>query len=172
MFENNNVNEENKWRKLFSILPVGVSILGPEKKIVEFNERLGEILGITKEGMEAGVYTQRKYIHADGTLFLPAEFPSFIAIEEQRTVKDVEIGVVKEDGSIVWTRVSATPLPFPEAVYVIVTDDITDQKKIEEELRRSKREADQLNKFTIDRELKMVELKKELEEVKAKLERR
>lgn len=65
MFQNNPHNVENKWKILFDILPVGVSILGPERKVVEFNDRLGEILGITKEGLEQGQYVNRKYIHAD-----------------------------------------------------------------------------------------------------------
>lgn len=169
MFQNNPHNVENKWKTLFDILPVGVSILSPERKVVEFNDRLGEILGITKEGLEQGQYVNRKYIHADGSVMKPEEFPSSIAIKEQRIVKPVEIGVVKEDGSIVWTRVSAAPLPFPEAICVIATTDITEQKNIEDALRKSMHESDQLNKFTIDRELKMTELKKEIEELKAKL---
>lgn len=128
MFENNHLSEENKWRRLFGILPVGVSILGPDRKLVEFNDRLGEILDITKEALEQGLYANRKYIHADGTPMKPEEFPSSIAINEQKTVKDVEIGVVKEDRNTVWIRVSAAPLPFPEAVCVLVTTDITEQK--------------------------------------------
>lgn len=169
MFENNHHNEENKWRRLFDILPVGVSILNPEHKLVEFNDRLGEILEITKDGLEHEQYAKRKYIRADGIPMNPGEFPSSIAIKEQKIVKDVEIGIVKEDGNTIWTRVSAAPLPFPEAACVLVTTDITEQKKIENSLRKSMREADQLNKFSVDRELRMVELKKEIEELKAKL---
>lgn len=99
----------------------------------------------------------------------PEEFPSSIAIKEQRIVESVEIGVVKEDGSTVWTRVSAAPLPFPEAICVIATTDITEQKNIEDALRKSMRESEQFNKFSVDRELKMAELKKEIEELKKQL---
>ena len=172
MFENDHLNEDNKWRKLFEILPVGVSILGPDHKVLEFNERLGEILGITKEGMSQGQYVNRVYVHSDGKPMKPEEFPSTIAISEQKIVKNIEIGIIKEDGLTIWTRVDAAPLPFPDAVCVVVTTDITEQKHIEADLKKSKREAEQLNKFSVDRELKMVELKKEVEELKAKLEGR
>lgn len=169
MFEHDHNAQDNKWKKLFDILPVGVSIVGPDHKLVEFNDRLSEILGITKEGMERGQYMHRKYFRADGTPMDLKEFPSSVAIAEQRIVKGVEVGVVKEDGNTVWTRVSAAPLPFPDAICVIVTTDITEQKHMEESLRRSINEAEQLNKFSVDRELRMVELKKEIEELKAKL---
>nr|MBA3873313.1 PAS domain S-box protein [Anaerolineae bacterium] len=76
-----------------------------------------------------------QYIHGDGASILPAEFPSERAFNEQQPIFDVEIGVIKEDGAIVWTSVSAAPLPHNQGV-VIVTTDITERKQAEQEVRR------------------------------------
>lgn len=50
--------------------------------------------------------------------------------------------------------------------FVAVFENITDQKKIEEELRAKISELERFVKLTVDRELKMKELKKEIEENK------
>jgi two-component system sensor histidine kinase/response regulator len=47
--------------------------------------------------------------------------------------------------------------------------DVTEQKKIEDELKVKSAEAMRLNELTIGRELKMIELKKEIEELKKRL---
>lgn len=48
--------------------------------------------------------------------------------------------------------------------------DITDQKKTTDKLKSKYEELDKMNKFMIDRELKMIELKKEISELKIQLE--
>ncbi len=151
---------ENKWRTLFDILPVGVSIIDSDLNIIDFNRRLGDILGFTKEDLKDEKIKKRKYLRFDKTLMDPEEIPSSIAIKEQRVVRNVEIGVVKEDGDIVWTNVSAAPLSFPEAACVIVTTDITERKLVEEDLRESEErfrkifEEDQLGIVILNKEFK------------------
>ena len=46
-------------------------------------------------------------------------------------------GVVKEDGSTIWTDVSATTLPFSDGQVVITTRNITESKKAKEELQKT-----------------------------------
>ena len=71
----------------------------------------------------------------------PEEFPSAAAIREQKIVKAVEVGVIIEDGSLIWTEVSAAPLQLPDASCVIVTTDITERKRVEEKLKSAINEA-------------------------------
>jgi PAS domain S-box-containing protein len=54
------------WENLFEILPVGISILDAQHNLIEFNPALAKILDITKEGLAAGQYKHRKYLHANG----------------------------------------------------------------------------------------------------------
>jgi signal transduction histidine kinase len=62
------------------------------------------------------------------------EFPSFITKREGRAVYGVETGIVKEDGSVLWASVSASPVALAEWSAIIVTTDITERKVANEEL--------------------------------------
>ena len=59
-------------------------------------------------------------------------------MREQALVQDVEIKVETESGAIIWTNVSAAPLSSGAGV-VIVTTDITQHKRLEQNLIRTQR---------------------------------
>jgi PAS domain S-box-containing protein len=130
---------EEKLQTIFDLLPVGASLINNDKQIVQMNLALQRILDMSMPELLQGKYRSRQYIHPDGTPVHPSEFPSERASAEQRAVVDVEIGVIKEDGVIVWTSVSAAPLPHNHGV-VVVTVDITQRKEAEADLRESERQ--------------------------------
>jgi PAS domain S-box-containing protein len=134
---------EEKLKTLFEILPVGVSILDKDRKIVFQNQALERILDIRKEKLMLGDYRYRKYFRSDGTPMPGNEFASSLAVTEKRAVHHVETGVEKEDGSIIWTSISATPVDLPDWSVVVVTSDITDLKQVVEDLERSNVELEQ-----------------------------
>jgi two-component system sensor histidine kinase UhpB len=59
------------------------------------------------------------------------------ALAENRTVHNVETGVLLENGQIVWMNVSAAPVDDAEVGVVVVTVDITDSKRAERALQES-----------------------------------
>jgi PAS domain S-box-containing protein len=122
---------EEKWRGLFNILPVGVSLLNTDCAITDINPALEEILQISKEDLKAGAYQRRQYLRRDRTSLPREEFPSFRAIKEKKAIERTEVGVVKENGDEIWTEVSAAPLAFENAGCVLVTTDITSRKRAE-----------------------------------------
>ncbi len=128
---------ERKLKTLFEILPVGISILDTERKIVYGNPALATILDIPGEGLFRGNYARRTYLRPDGTPMPAEEFASTRAIREQRAVHDVETGVVKEDDTVIWTNVSAVPVAFPDWKVVIVTSDITERREAQEKLKET-----------------------------------
>jgi PAS domain S-box-containing protein len=130
---------EGEWKlwTLFEMLPVGVSILDAERKMLYSNRALERILDISREGLFKGDYKTRTWLRPDGTLMPAEEFASVRAIKEEKAVYNVETGVVKEDGKVVWTSVSAVPVAFPDWKVVIVTSDITEHKRSEEALKKS-----------------------------------
>jgi PAS domain S-box-containing protein len=126
-----------KLEKLFEVLPVGISVLDQGGQVVKQNPMLENILGISMEGLVRGDYRQREYLHPDGTKFQADEFPSARILRGEAMVQDIEIGAVKEDGQIIWMRVSAAAVPFPDWKAVIATRDITAQMQAEQALHKS-----------------------------------
>ncbi len=126
---------EAKWRALFEILPVGLSILDDQHGLKEFNPALTRILQIDPEAMRRGAYVQRKYLRADGTALPREELPSVRAAQEQAAFRSFEIGVQTEGGDLIWTEVNAAPLNVPGYSTVLTTTDITERKRIEDALR-------------------------------------
>lgn len=125
------LEREMKLTTLFEILPVGISILDAERKISYTNPALKRILDISDEGLLKGAYQNRGYLRADGSPMPVDEFASTRAFQDNQEVDGVETGVVKEDGTIVWTEVSAVPVDFPDWKLVVVTSDITERKQAE-----------------------------------------
>jgi PAS domain S-box-containing protein len=141
---------EQKLRALFEILPVGLSILDSERTLHYQNPALGRILDLPPQAMQdESRQQQRAYLRPDGSPMPPGEFPSARAAEEGRIVRGVEIGVVKEDGSLTWVNVSAAPLPFDDWSLIVVTADVTEQmlarQRIEEISAEAQRRADELD---------------------------
>ncbi|WP_128694055.1 PAS domain S-box protein [Methanoculleus taiwanensis] len=127
---------EKKLQTLFQLLPVGISVLDEHRKVLDVNPILGDILDLSCDELLHGAYENRRYIRPDGTEMPAAEFPSSRVITEQTAIRNVDIGVEKEDGSTIWTNVSAVPLPFSDWRMLLTTSNITERKRTEEALRR------------------------------------
>jgi PAS domain S-box-containing protein len=131
-------NNEEKLRTLFELLPVGVSFINKEGKVSELNSALAEILDMPRSQILSGKYQSRRFIHADGAPMPAAEFASTRALVEKKTVYNVETGIVKENGEIIWTSVNAAPVQVADIEAAIVTIDITERKKAEEALHKNR----------------------------------
>jgi PAS domain S-box-containing protein len=128
---------EEKLGTLFELLPVGISVMDGERRISQTNAALLHILDLPREALAQGIHRARTYLRSDGTVMPPDEFPSARAWREQRPVHD-QVGIVKEDGTVIWTDVSAAPVPFADWKLVVVTVDVTERKQVEETLQEER----------------------------------
>jgi len=128
---------EEKLKTLFELLPVGVSITDKERNILDANIALEKIMGTSRSDLLKGTYGTRKYISSNGKEISAEGFPSLRALKEKGSIQSSEIGVIKEDGSVIWTDVTATSLPFSDGQVAIVTRDITESKKAAEKLQKA-----------------------------------
>lgn len=135
-------DQEEKLRTLFEILPIGISVLDSSRTIQLTNPALARILDFTQDELHGGAYARRTYVRADGTEMPPGDLPSSRAMRERRPVRDVEVGIRKQDGEQIWTNVSAVPLPFDDWSVIITTADITRQKNAEEALQKAHSELE------------------------------
>ncbi len=129
-------SEEKLWT-IFQVLPVGVALLDHDGKIVQMNPALERILRMPGNDIKDEKYRSRKYLRGDGAPLPQEEFPSRQALNEGRVILDEVIGIVTEDGSTVWTSVSAAPLDTKDIGVLTVTLDITENKNSREILAKS-----------------------------------
>jgi PAS domain S-box-containing protein len=122
---------KEKLQALFEILPVGVAVLDADRNYLYGNSSLATIMDLPRKELHQGYFRERVYLRPDGTPMPAEEIASALALKEQRTVNDVETGIVKEDGQTIWMNVSAVPVAFPDWKVVVVSTDITKRKENE-----------------------------------------
>jgi signal transduction histidine kinase len=66
-----------------------------------------------------------------------SEFAGARALAENRTVYNVEVGVISENGETLWISISAAPVDVEDVGVVVVTVDITEKKRAERALQES-----------------------------------
>lgn len=122
---------------LVDLLPVGVSTLDAAGNVLTMNQALEKILDLSQLAITRGEFRARTYLHPDGRVVTPNEFPSALAIKQQRPVGPIEIGITKNDGSMVWVAVSAVPLASRSSASIVVTRDITEERTLKLSLEKS-----------------------------------
>lgn len=127
-----------KYRLLFQIFPIGISITDEVGKIIEVNPASEKILGVLTEE-----HIQRNYdgeewqiIRSDGTLMPAEEYPSVRALKENCLIENIEQGIVKPGNTISWISVTAAPIPLEGYGVAIAYIDITAHKQTDEALRQ------------------------------------
>lgn len=138
--ENELLESERKLKTIFDTLDVGVSIADEIGNIVDCNKAAEKILGLTKEQFLSRTYAEYewKVIRPDLSIMPPDEYASVRAMKEKRAISNIEMGVHKPDGNISWIIVNASPIELSNYGVVISFIDITEQKRIEQELRRER----------------------------------
>src|SRR6202008_2864219 len=89
---------EEKWKALFHLAPVGISLLDRQHEVVDVNPALEKITGLSKEELLNGAWRGRRYLNADGTPKAPNQMATVFALTEKRPVNEVETGIVLEAG--------------------------------------------------------------------------
>ena len=125
---------ETKYKVLFELAPIGISIVDSERRIIEANRYLEKVARITRDELINGKYNIRKYLNSNGTEMQLNEMPSSLALNEKRIVKDVEIGIISRDNETFWVEVSAAPLNEDGRLAVVITQDITEKKLLRNKL--------------------------------------
>ncbi len=84
---------------------------------------------------------------------------------ETHEPQEIQTEFTFRDESKAWFHIKIEPVP--RGVFIISTD-ITTRRIADEEVKRRNDEMERLNRLMVDRELKMIELKKEIESLKSR----
>jgi PAS domain S-box-containing protein len=177
---------EAKYRRIVDTSIEGIWVLGPDAMTDFVNARIAEILGFSCEEMNGRPMTDFMF-EEDAPDHLRR-----IETRRQGLSENYERRFRRKDGETVWTQASATPVFDAchnfQGSFAMFTD-ITERKRAEESLRKLTEELEQrvsdrtselkakneelerMNRLFIGRELRMVELKELIRELKSEAAR-
>lgn len=165
---------KGRYDLLFGTMTSGVLYQDETGKIITVNPAAEKILGMSARKIigEKSIGSILEMSYEDGSLCPTEECPSEIALKTGQKIIRVVRGI-KTLGrpKLFWIRASAVPETKKEEsapchVYMIF-DDITEEKENAVAEKRHLEELEKMNKLMINREMKMIDLKKELEKLKA-----
>ena len=169
---------EAKFRALIENIQVGIVAHAPDTSILLSNPMASEILGLTPDQMRGkkAIDPAWCFIREDGTKVPLAEYPVNRALAEEMPISGLVLGVIRADRqSPSWVECNARKIWGPAGELeqaIVVFSDITDRKRAEEavqrkaeELRASNDELELFNRAATGRELRMIELKEEINEL-------
>ena len=123
---------EERWRKLFESVPVGVVLLGPHRRYVAVNPEFERMLGYSEA--ELLRFSPADITHEDDR----AETEAIVATNfAGGAFKQIfEKRYRRKDGGVIWAQVSGFLAPVAGSARLLgeVAVDITERKRAEEEL--------------------------------------
>jgi PAS domain S-box-containing protein len=142
---------ERKARELaatISSIADGVITYGPNGEITSMNRAARELLGVSSKGFNSMTAIERmrlmKVKTADSEEQEPGQSPLVRALNGETVRGEVRVIENPRDGRVVWTDNSAAPMYSADGrLQGVVTTftDITERKRIEEELRKSEEKS-------------------------------
>jgi len=157
-------DSEAQLRTIFEQAAVGIVYAGLDGRFVRFNQRLAEITGYPQE--ELHQLTFQTITHPDDLeadllhirRLLDGEISSF----------SMDKRYVRKDGSPVWVNLAASlvrDLNGEPGYFIAIIEDIEARKRAQDQIQTQVEELTRLNSAMVGRELRMIELKKEVNEL-------
>jgi PAS domain S-box-containing protein len=150
---------EERFRLIFDNATDGILLADPEsKRFFLGNKAICQKLGYSEEEIKnLGLQD----IHPEEAL------PSIINDFEKQARREIDIAhnlpVKRKDGSVFYADINAFPVTIAGKKYLAgIFRDVTEKKKSEEALKNKMRQIEHLNNMFVGREMRMIELKKEV----------
>ncbi|MDR3573457.1 MAG: PAS domain-containing protein [Anaerolineaceae bacterium] len=133
-----------KLELLFDVLPVGLSVLDKDGRLIKSNRTMEKTLGMRNEDLRKGNYNPPGYLRADGSPMPTAELPGRRVLRGEQEVLSQELGLIKGDGELIWVSVDASACRFEDWRAVVVTSDITRRKGAEDALQAAQKRTESI----------------------------
>ncbi len=166
---------EERYRSLFNNLEAGIVVHAPDTSIIMNNDRASELLSLTNDQMKGktAIDPAWKFVKEDNSPLPLTDYPVNRLTNSRKPIKNQILGIFHSGkNDIVWLTVNGFPMQNSIgkiSEYIISFIDISERKQAEEAIKDKVRELEQFNKLMVGREVKMVELKKEINELLIKI---
>lgn len=161
-------------RAVLEQMPSGVTVRDARTgKLILSNVRSGEIFGELVDSPDQ--FVRYCGVHPDGRPYRADEWPFSRSMATGEVVRGEEVDCERDDGARITLSISSAPVRDKHGEIIAgvgVFDDITERKRAEEEIRRyveelhtRNEELSRFNTVSVGREMRMVELKKEVNDL-------
>lgn len=145
--------------------------------IVSVTDEKGDILWANNKFLELSKYSLDELVGQNHRILKSGHQPQELFVDLWATISAGKTwhGEVKnraKDGTYFWASATIVPIFGPDGKiknYAGLRILINKEKELEEKVLKRVNELEKFNKYSVDRELVMVELKKEIKELKEKL---
>jgi PAS domain S-box-containing protein len=144
-----------------------ITLINPEGRFALVNPKFCELSGYSEEETRSLHFS--KLIHPEDLHLFADRFRRALAGE--KVANDYQFGIVRKTGEILFIDFNANVITKDGKIIGIqaIARDITQRKQAEKERQERMRELEKWHKLTVDRELRMIELKKKIEELESQL---
>lgn len=141
------LNSQIKFKTIFDIVQVGISITDDKGNIIDCNKSSNIILRNTREQhLQLNLFSQEwNVLRGNNTPMPRDEFPGILAMKNNQPVSNVVMGILGEKNNIIWINVDAIPLDIEGYGVVITFTDITEIQQTQEKLIKYSSELSLLN---------------------------
>jgi PAS domain S-box-containing protein len=142
---------EERWRNLFESVPVGVALLGSDRRYVAANPALQKMTGYSEAELRR--LSPADITHEDDQAATDAIIATNAAGEPY--ARRIEKRYRRKDGSVIWAEVDAflAPVAGNAPFLAAVAVDITERKHAEESLRSAQADLERMARLTTMGEL-------------------
>lgn len=159
---------ENLYRTIFETTGTAMLIFEEDTTISLMNREVEKVFGYSKEELE-GKKGWTEFVFKD-ELGRLKEYHRLRRINPGAVPKNYETKIIDKNGSVKDVFVTADIIPGTGKSIASITD-ITQRKRMENELKKKVKELEEFYDIAIGRELRMKELKEEIERLKGELEK-
>lgn len=142
---------QEKYRALFESFPIGISITDDQGQVIEINRKLSRVGSLPTVARITSELELRSVnavlIRPDGEPWRQEDLPSTQAIEQQRVIADVEVGVRYGNGRVRWFQVTAAPIPVKGYGAMVAYTEVTERKRLEERERTQQAELARVSRL-------------------------
>ncbi|WP_040282142.1 PAS domain S-box protein [Psychroserpens damuponensis] len=136
---------EEKFSKAFNSKVIGKAILDKEKRIVEVNETLANIVGFTREDMLGNTAQEIGLFNFDNQKNLDNEDKLWGQFSEKGYVSNIELNYQMQTGKELFLSISLQALQLNHEGHVLISViDITEKKNVEAELENHRNNLEEL----------------------------
>lgn len=166
------VMEEEKSSAYLKVAGVAVVALNNQAEIVSINKKGMEMLELAESDNFVGLNWMEKFIPGEEKEKVKNIFSKIISGESLENIEYTENWVITKNNNkrlVRWRNTTVKDGQGKNIGTVSAGEDITERKIVEDTEKKNIEEIKKLNELMVGRELRMIELKKEIENLKSKL---